>query len=919
MATNLKTITEKLNATMRNALDGAAHLCLSRTHYNIEVEHFLLRLLDATGSDFASIVHQFEIDTSRLTKELSRSLDGMKTGSGRNPAFSPTLLDALREGWTFGSLEHEAQSIRSGYVVYAIVNGEELGRTIRDVSKEMQKINPEALRKDFLTIVANSEEEMQAGAARGKAETGEARRPAGPTKTPFLDQYAVNLTENAKKGKIDPVLGRDTEIRQVVDILTRRRQNNPILVGEAGVGKTAVVEGFALRLASGDVPGPLKNVALHVLDLALLQAGAGVKGEFENRLKGLISEVKSSPTPIILFIDEAHTMIGAGGQAGQNDAANLLKPALARGELRTVAATTWSEYKKYFEKDPALTRRFQTVKVDEPSEVQCELMLRGVVPALEKHHNVRILDEGLAAAVRLSHRYLPDRQLPDKAVSVLDTACARLALGQSSIPPAIEDAQRKLDDFAVQTRVLEREVAAGADHSERLAKIAEERTATEATLAKLNERWEAERKLVEQIRTIRLQLEEAHAAKVAAATPAAAKNGATGEKTPPAAPVDEAALRSQLAGLNSQLENLQGETPLIRVCVDGQIVGEVVSAWTGIPVGKMLKDEVGVVLKLEEHLGRRVIGQGHALAVISQRIRTSRAGMDDPNKPVGVFLLVGPSGVGKTETALALADLLYGGEKNVITINMSEFQEAHTVSTLKGSPPGYVGYGEGGVLTEAVRRRPYSVVLLDEVEKAHPDVLELFFQVFDKGQMEDGEGRQIDFKNTIIILTSNAGTDILAKLCADSETMPGPAGLVQALKPELDRVFKPAFLGRLVISPYYPVRDEALKQIIRLKLGKVQRRLRETHQLALTYDPEVVEEVARRCTEVESGARNVDNILTNTLLPDVSRQLLTSLAEGNKPGAIRVGIGENGSFVYSEPAPDGESGVAEGEQNPVLA
>ncbi|HEX4771855.1 MAG TPA: type VI secretion system ATPase TssH [Bryobacteraceae bacterium] len=934
MATNIRAIIEKLNATTRNALDGAAQLCLSRTHYNIEIEHFLLRLLEATGSDFASIVHQFGIDTSRLTAELNRSLDRMKTGNGRNPVFSPTLVEALREGWTFGSLEHGAESIRSGYVVLAIVSVEDLVRTMRDISRELQKINPEALRKDFLTIVGNSEEQLQPGAARTKAESGEAPRPGGATKTPFLDQYTVNLTENAKKGKIDPVLGRDTEIRQVVDILTRRRQNNPILVGEAGVGKTAVVEGFAVRVANGDVPGPLKNVSVHVLDLALLQAGAGVKGEFENRLKGLINEVKSSPIPIILFIDEAHTMIGAGGQAGQNDAANLLKPALARGELRTVAATTWSEYKKYFEKDPALTRRFQTVKVEEPSELQCELMLRGVVPALEKHHNVRILDEGLAAAVRFSHRYLPDRQLPDKAVSVLDTACARLALGQSSIPPAIEDAQRKLDDLAVQTRVLEREVAAGADHAERLEKIAEERAATEAALGKLNERWERERKLVEQIRTIRLQLEEAHAAKLESAAKIArgTANGAAGQSTVTetagkpgdklaAAPaVDEAALRSQLAELNLQLEALQGENPLIRVCVDGQIVGEVLSAWTGIPVGKMLKDEVSLVLKLEDHLGRRVIGQDHALSVISQRIRTSRARLDDPNKPVGTFLLVGPSGVGKTETALALSDLLYGGEKNLITINMSEFQEAHTVSTLKGSPPGYVGYGEGGVLTEAVRRRPYSVVLLDEVEKAHPDVLELFFQVFDKGQMEDGEGREIDFKNTIIILTSNAGTDILAKLCADPETMPGPVGLVQALKPELDKVFKPAFLGRLVISPYYPVRDEALKQIIRLKLGKIQRRLRESHQIALTYDPELVNEVARRCTEVESGARNVDNILTNTLLPDVSRQLLTAMAEGNKPNAIHVGLGEDGSFVYTEPASAAtDAGVAEGAESPVLA
>ncbi|MDE3167316.1 MAG: type VI secretion system ATPase TssH [Acidobacteriota bacterium] len=877
MATNLRAIIGKLNHTARGALEGAAGLCLSRTHYGVEIEHFLMKLLDSPGGDFAFILRHFGVDKSRLAAELTRSLDKLKSGNARTPAISPSVLDMLREAWVVGSLDFAGGSIRTGYAILALASVESLSRIVRDVSKEFQKIEPEALRKDFAAIVEQSEEEAEAVAAAA-AEASEGGQKARPgSKTPHLDQYTVNLTENAKKGKIDPVLGRDFEIRQVVDILTRRRQNNPILVGEAGVGKTAVVEGFALRIAQGDVPEPLRKVALHTLDLALLQAGAGVKGEFENRLKGLINEVKSSPTPIILFIDEAHTMIGAGGAEGQGDAANLLKPALARGELRTVAATTWSEYKKYFEKDPALARRFQLVKVEEPSEVKCNLMLRGLIPVLEKHHNVRVLDEGLSAAVKLSHRYLPDRQLPDKAVSVLDTACARLALGQNTTPPAIEDCLRTLDDLAVQSRVLEREAALGADHSERLNAIAATRAATEERLAKLKERHEKELGLVNQIREVRASIEQAHEA--------GAAKGA-----------DE--LRTKLAGLNAELEALQGETPLIRVCVDEHIVGEVVSGWTGIPIGKMVKNEVEIVLKLEEHLGRRVIGQDHALGVIAQRIRTSRAGMDDPVKPVGTFLLVGPSGVGKTETALALSDLLYGGENNVITINMSEFQEAHTVSTLKGSPPGYVGYGEGGVLTEAVRRRPYSVVLLDEVEKAHPDVLELFFQVFDKGVMEDGEGRQIDFKNTIIILTSNAGTDTMAKLTADPETAPAPAGLVKALKPELDKIFKPAFLGRLVISPYYPIRDEAMKKIIVLKLGKIQRRLQETHKLALTYDQALVEEVAKRCTEVESGARNVDNILTNTLLPDVSRQLLTAFAEGNRPSAIHVKIGEDGGFVY---------------------
>jgi type VI secretion system protein VasG len=892
MATNLRALISKLNDTTRNALEAAAGLCLSRTHYDIEVEHYLSKLMESSDSDFASILKNFGVDKSRLASELSRSLDKLKSGNARTPAISPSVLNMFKDAWTFGSLEHGATAIRSGYTILALLSNDELARMIRDVSREFQKIDPEALRKDFLTICQTSAEQSTA-AATSTAESGEGAQQARPgSKTPYLDQYTVNLTENAKAGRIDRVLARDFEIRQIVDILTRRRQNNPILVGEAGVGKTAVVEGFALRIAEGDVPPPLRNITLRTLDLALLQAGAGVKGEFENRLKGLINEVKSSPTPIILFIDEAHTMIGAGGQAGQGDAANLLKPALARGELRTIAATTWSEYKKYFEKDPALARRFQLIKVEEPSEEQCQLMLRGVTPVLEKHHNVRILDEGLGAAVRLSHRYLPDRQLPDKAVSVLDTACARLALGQTSTPPAVEDATRTLQDLEVQGRVLEREAAVGTDHAERLAAIAGERQKVEQELAALNARWQDERTLVDQVRQIRLQLEEHHTASASAAA------AATAPSTPAAPPSDPEPLRAQLAELNGKLEAMQGENPLMRVCVDAQIVGEVISAWTGIPVGKMLKDEVGIVLALEQHLGRRVIGQDHALVAVSQRIRTARAGLDDPQKPVGVFLLVGPSGVGKTETALALSDLLYGGERNLISINMSEFQEAHTVSTLKGSPPGYVGYGEGGVLTEAVRRRPYSVVLLDEVEKAHPDVLELFFQVFDKGAMEDGEGRRIDFKNTIIILTSNAGTDTVMNLCADPETMPGPDGLVKALKPELNKTFKPAFLGRLVIVPYFPIRDEALRRIIVLKLGKIQRRLTETHRVQLTYDGTLVDEVVKRCTEVESGARNVDNILTNTLLPDISRQLLTRIAAGERPDSIHVGIGESGAFVY---------------------
>jgi type VI secretion system protein VasG len=919
MAISLKSIVSKLNDTTRKTLEDAAGLCLARTHYNVEIEHFLMKLMDATDTDFARILKQFGVDKARLSGELSRSLDKIKTGNARTPAFSPSLFRMLTEAWTVGSLEFNAGQVRTAFTILALVSDDELARIVREIGKELQKIEPEALRKTLPAILEDSleysaEPAAAAGAAGAPATSGGAPRMGG--KTPNLDQYTINLTENAKAGKIDPVLGRDFEIRQIIDILTRRRQNNPILTGEAGVGKTAVVEGFAHRIISGDVPPPLKNVTLRRLDLALLQAGAGIKGEFENRLKGLIEEVKASPTPIILFIDEAHTMIGAGGQAGQGDAANLLKPALARGELRTIAATTWSEYKKYFEKDAALARRFQLVKVDEPNEKQCELMLRGTIPFLEKHHNVRILEEGLAAAVKFSHRYLPDRQLPDKAVSVLDTACARLALGQNATPASVEDAHREIDDCAVQLRILEREAALGADHAARIEAVGRQKAAAEERLAGLQARWDQERDLVSRIREVRAKIEElahpaaapapapAQAEAAAAAAPAAssaapAMESAAAPAAAAAPPPSVETLRGSLAELNGELEQVQGESPLMQVCVDANIVGDVVSGWTGIPIGKMLKDEVETVLSLEKHLGKRVIGQDHALLGISERIRTSKANLEDPHKPIGVFLLVGPSGVGKTETALTLADMMYGGERNMITINMSEFQEAHTVSTLKGSPPGYVGYGEGGVLTEAVRRRPYSVVLLDEVEKAHPDVLELFFQVFDKGMMEDGEGREIDFKNTIIILTSNAGTDTLMKLTADPETAPGPDGLVKALKPELNKIFKPAFLGRLVIIPYFPIRDEAMKLIVRLKLGKIQRRLLDTHRVDLTWEDALVDEVGKRCTEVESGARNVDNILTNTLLPEISRQILGRIAEGKKLGSIQVTLAEDGSFVYN--------------------
>jgi len=905
----------RLNHDTRNALEGAAGLCVSRTHYDVEIEHFLSKLLDDTGNDAAQILKHFDVDRSRLSRDLTASLDDLKTGNARTPALSPKLVDLLSQAWLICSLEHRSGAIRTGHTILAMVSDPDLKRLANTISKELGNISAEELKEDFDKILSKSSEE-EAGAVPSEAPG----KPGKPTKTPKLDQYTHNLTEQARNGDLDPVLGRDFEVRQVVDILTRRRQNNPILVGEAGVGKTAVVEGFAMRVAEGDVPEVLKNVTIRTLDLALLQAGAGVKGEFENRLKGLIEEVKSSPSPIILFIDEAHNMIGAGGAAGQGDAANLLKPALARGELRTIAATTWSEYKKYIEKDPALARRFQLIKVEEPTEDLCQVMMRGVVPALEKHHLVRILDEGMEAAVRLSARYLADRQLPDKAVSVLDTACARLSLGQSATPATIEAARRRLDDMEVQARVLQREQATGADHTDRLTEIEETRTTTETELAELTERWEKERDLVLRIRELRETLEGLVEGVDAAAgsaekrdveeeadsEPEDASGGDAGDSDEADAPdaatepaPDEDALREELQTLTDQLETLQGEAPLVPVCVDAELVGQVISGWTGIPVGKMMRDEAATALDLERLMGERIIGQDHVLEMVSHRIRTSYAKIEDPNKPKGVFLFVGPSGVGKTEMALTLSDLLFGGERNMVTINMSEFQEAHTVSTLKGSPPGYVGYGEGGVLTEAVRRRPYSVVLLDEIEKAHPDVLELFFQVFDKGRMEDAEGRVIDFKNTIIILTSNAGTDTIMSLCADPETMPTWEGLVKALKPELDNVFKPAFLGRTVIIPFFPLRDEPLKTIVRLKLDKIRRRLEETRGIAMEYDPAVEEEIAQRCTEVESGARNIDNILSNTVLPDLSRVLLEAMIGGEEPERLSVSVGKKGQFEYS--------------------
>ena len=874
---NLKSLIGKLNETCRAALESAAGLCLSQTHYEVDIEHFLIKLLEMSDTDILKILKHFEINEAHLVADLTRAIEKFKTGNARTPALSPRIPRMIKEAWLLASVEYQTPQIRSGQVLLSLLDSEDFSRMLVSSSETLKKISVETLKASLMDLTAGSGEDTGGAAQPGSAGAATGQ-PAGPAGTKALDQYTINLTDRAKKGEIDPVLGRDFEIRQMVDILIRRRQNNPILTGEAGVGKTAVVEGFALRIAEGDVPPILQNVALHTLDLGLLQAGAGIKGEFENRLKGVINEVKASPIPIILFIDEAHTLIGAGGQAGSGDAANLLKPALARGELRTIAATTWAEYKKYFEKDAAMARRFQVVKIEEPDEEKAMVMMRAIGPFLEKHHNVMITDEALADTVHLSSRYISGRQLPDKAVSVLDTACARVAIGLTTSPPALEQAQRRIGDIDREVKGLKRETAIGRDHEARLVELEKERDVTLGEMARLEEKWHSEMEVASQVRDLYQEIQ------------------ALTEKGDEAA--DELAEKqAQLKELEAELEKRQAGEPLVQIAVDSETVSAVVSGWTGIPTGRMLTDEIDTVLNLSDRLKARIIGQDHGLDAIEQVIQTAHAGIEDPSKPTGVFMLVGPSGVGKTETALALSELLYGGEQNMISINMSEYQEAHTVSSLKGSPPGYVGYGEGGVLTEAVRRKPYSVVLLDEVEKAHTDVTELFFQVFDKGMMEDGEGRRIDFKNCLIILTSNLGTDLIMNLCADEETMPDPAGMGEMVKPELLKHFKPAFLGRMKIVPYYPITDENMKLIIRLKLNRIVKRMKENRDVDFIYDDAIVDAIAGRCTDVDSGARNADNIMTNTLLPEMSRELLSRQAQGEQIKRVTVSMDGEG-FAY---------------------
>jgi type VI secretion system protein VasG len=870
---NLKSLIDKLNDTCRSTLEAAAGLCLSRTNYNVEIEHWLSKLLEVPGGDLAAILRHCDIDSSRVTSGLMRAMDRLKTGNARPPALSPDVVQLARDAWLLASVEFGDSSIRSGYLLMALLGDDSGTRLLREVSPDFKSLVAETLTAEFPKIVKDSSETQQSGSGGAGKSGGD--RPVGSKGGAALEQYTVDLTELAHSGRLDPVLGRDAEIRQLVDILTRRRQNNPILTGEPGVGKTAVVEGFAQRVAAGDVPDTLKNVAVKSLDMALLQAGAGVKGEFENRLKSVIREVQASSQPIILFIDEAHTIIGAGGQAGQGDAANLLKPALARGELRTIAATTWAEYKKYFERDAALARRFQVVKVEEPDQQPAVEMLRGMVHSLEAHHGVRILDEALRDAVRLSQRYISGRQLPDKAVSVLDTACARVAIGQAATPPSVEDRQRRIEQLRVAITILRREQALGSDHAERTAKLEADLAEVETELAALEQKWEQEKSLVAQIHEVYRELE--------LSLKASEKGAAPNEEA-------IAAARTRLAELKQKLEALQGEEPLVHVCVDGAAVAAIVGAWTGIPVGRMVSDEVTAVLNLHERMEQAVVGQSHALRAIAESIHISRANLTDPSRPIGVFLLAGTSGVGKTETAITLANLLYGGEQNMTTINMSEFKEEHKVSLLMGSPPGYVGYGEGGVLTEAVRRKPYSVVLLDEMEKAHPGVQDVFYQVFDKGQMKDGEGRDIDFRNTVILMTTNAGTDLIKSVCLDPETRPDPEGLATMLHDELLKTFKPAFLGRLTVVPYFPLTDDVIERIVRLKLNKIRRRVHESYNAALEYDDEVVQHFVSRCNAVDTGARVIDHLLSRNVLPEMSREFLSRIAQRNGINSMSLAI-----------------------------
>jgi type VI secretion system protein VasG len=870
----------KLSPLAYRAIESATTFCKLRGNAHVELEHWLHQILQLQDSDLHRIVRHFRVDHATLARDLTEALERLPSGGGATLDLSSQVEEAVERGWTYASLQYADSQVRTGHLMLGMLRTPSLRRALIGVSRQFAGVDPAVLSESFGTWLRGSPEEGAAPADRPGAGDDATAMPGRDGQQQALNRYTVDLTALAREGKLDPIVGRDDEIRQVIDILLRRRQNNPILTGEAGVGKTAVVEGLAQRIVDGNVPPALRDVALRTLDVGLLQAGASMKGEFEQRLRQVIDQVQAAEKPVILFVDEAHTLIGAGGAAGTGDAANLLKPALARGTLRTIAATTWAEYKRYIEKDPALTRRFQPVPVNEPDEAKALRMLRSLVGAMESHHGVQVMDDALRSAVRLSHRYIPDRQLPDKAVSLLDTVCARVAVGRHATPAAIDRSRAGIAALRAELALLEREAAMGLGDGERAARIAADLAAEEQTRAVLDVKWEKESALVAEIARHRAAL-------------AADRDGSTQDPSQAAQP-DRLA---ELARLEAALEACQDGQPLAVACVDRHAVAAVVQDWTGIPVGRMLNDEIDSLLELDKTLDARIIGQAQATACIASRIQTARAGLDRPGRPVGVFLLAGPSGVGKTETALALADVLYGGEHNVITLNMSEYQETHTVSTLKGAPPGYVGYGEGGVLTEAVRRRPYSVVLLDEVEKAHPDVHEVFYQVFDKGWMEDGEGRVIDFRNCLILLTTNAGADVIEHLCADDAHRPPPEEIGAALRQPLSKVFPAALLGRMTTIPYYPLALDSIKKIVRLQLDRLAGRLRANEGLEFEYSDSVPDEIAGRCGERQSGARLVDSVLMQSVLPGIGKAMLEWRRLGRTVRSIRVDA-EDGAFRF---------------------
>jgi len=862
---DIKALLGRLNQYCTRCLEAAAGLCVSRTHYEVTVEHLLTKLMDEPQSDIPIIVRQFEIDPAQLRKRLDQTLESLKTGNAAKPTFSPVLLDWFQEAWLFSSINLGEFRIRSGALILALLSRPAQFST-GSFADLVSTISRDNLMAAFRDITKGSME-----TPTGKEAPAEAAE-RGPEGETALGRFCIDFTGKAAAGEIDPVFGRDREIRQMVDILARRRKNNPIVVGEAGVGKTAVVEGLALRVVEGDVPELLADVSIVGLDMGLLQAGAGMKGEFENRLKGVINEVKASEKPIILFIDEAHTLIGSGGAAGMSDAANLLKPALARGELRTVAATTWSEYKKYFEKDAALARRFQLVKLDEPSEETAILILRGLKDKYEETHGVVVRDDAIQAAAELSSRYISGRQLPDKAVDLLDTSAARVKVLLSAKPDVIEDRERSIQNLERELAAIERDRSHGLTiDEERFESIKNDLDNHQNELKKIKDKWLKERDVARSIINFRQSLND------------------------PSGEADRESIEEQMEQATQALSSMRAGAPLVPIEVDPDVVCQVVSDWTGIPLGRVMRDDARNILNLEETLRQRIKGQDEALSIIVEGIKSAKAGIKDPMQPMGVFLLAGPSGVGKTETGLAIAELLFGGENFMVTINMSEFQEKHTVSRLIGSPPGYVGYGEGGVLTEAVRQRPYSVVLIDEVEKGHLEVMSLFYQVFDKGRLADGEGRIIDFRNTVLFLTSNLATDIITEMCAGDA--PAPLETVtEAIRPVLSNHFKPALLARMTVIPYKTLPTDILKDIVSLKMDRLVKRLADTHKMKLTYSDAVVKQIADRCTEVETGARNIDYIMTGTIMPRMSHEILTRMGEAEMPSQVHLDLASDGSF-----------------------